>query len=1102
MPAETSEWAIRSDPFSSYRSGFEVRTYRLCRRVLMFHHFPNEPEIRNDCLVRSTDFTYATENTPDLKSRPIYSYLSQVTQTGWRRTATGYARKSLPPLEFTYSEAKINATVQTVAPEYLQNLPGGLDGSTYQWIDLDGDGVAGILTEQAGAWFYKRNLSPLPPENDIDAPAVAKLAPLAVVTRKPNLALAVGAQFMDLAGDGQPDVVQMSGPVRGFFERTEDASWEPFRAFRSWPNIDPHDPNLRFVDLDGDGHADILITHDDVFQWHPSLAEDGFGPAELVAKYYDEEKGPSLVFADGTQSIYLADLSGDGLSDLVRIRNGEVCYWPNLGYGRFGPKVTMDNSPWFDAPDLFDQRRIRLADIDGSGTTDIIYLHGNGVRIYFNLSGNAWSDAEELPSFPAIDNLASIQVLDLLGNGTACLVWSSPLPGNSGRQMRYIDLMGGQKPHLLIKTVNNLGAETHVNYAPSTKFYLMSQRRGKPWLTKLPFPVHVVERVITYDYVSRNRFVTRYAYHHGYFDGPEREFRGFGCVEQWDTEQFAPPGGSSMPADTNYNPDDTPPDTNHDPATDVPAVRTVTWFHTGAYIDGAKFSRHFEDEYFREPGLSDDDAEKLLLDDTIPPTEVLLPAATRQTYAFDADELREAARALKGSILRQEIYAQDGSTKEIYPYSVSERNYTIECLQPQESNRFAVFFAHPRETIDYHYERNPADPRVSHALTLETDEFGNVLKSAAVGYGRRTQVVQLDEKGNPVLDGEGKPTVIDNPGLTAATSDDKNKPILTPADQDSQTQTLVTYSENVFARLPDNLPDLDDNYRVPLPCETRTYELTGYGSVPDAVRLTIGDFVQENADGTASLIFDKDCNCEDTPGADKERRLFEHSRTLFRPDDLGVAAGDAKTSMAFGTMGARAIPAETYKLAFTGDLLNKVFSRRRSGQPDENLLPDPPASLLSDKGPSGGGYVDLDGNGNWWVPSGRIYYSQGVSDDASTEFDTAQNHFFLPKRFVDPFLHATIIGYDGPSGSPYDLAVAQTVDPLGNQIQAEYDYRTLQPKLVTDPNSNQTAATFDILGMVTATAIMGKPGENKGDELSGFTVDLAQADVGAPVCHG
>lgn len=32
-------WSVRPDSFSSYRSGFELRTYRLCRRALMFHRF-------------------------------------------------------------------------------------------------------------------------------------------------------------------------------------------------------------------------------------------------------------------------------------------------------------------------------------------------------------------------------------------------------------------------------------------------------------------------------------------------------------------------------------------------------------------------------------------------------------------------------------------------------------------------------------------------------------------------------------------------------------------------------------------------------------------------------------------------------------------------------------------------------------------------------------------------------------------------------------------------------------------------------------------------------------------------------------------------------
>jgi hypothetical protein len=264
----------------------------------------------------------------------------------------------------------------------------------------------------------------------------------------------------------------------------------------------------------------------------------GFGPARRISKPWDEERGPAVVFADPEQTIYLADMSGDGPSDLVRIRNGSICYWPNLGFGRFGAKVVMDNAPWFDHSDRFDNQRIRLADIDGSGTTDIIYLSANGVDLYSNQSGNGWTSAIRLEAFPPVDNLSSVVVNDLLGNGTACLVWSSPLPGDARHQMRYVDLMDGNKPHLLVKIVNNMGAETHVHYAPSTRFYLQDKQAGKPWLTRLPFPVHVVDRVETFDRISRNHFTTRYAYHHGYFDGLEREFRGFGMVEQWDTEEF------------------------------------------------------------------------------------------------------------------------------------------------------------------------------------------------------------------------------------------------------------------------------------------------------------------------------------------------------------------------------------------------------------------------------------------------------------------------------------------------------------------------------------------------------------------------------------
>ncbi len=1031
LPTEGTPWSVRHDPFSSYRAGFEVRTYRLCQRVLMFHHFPGEEGVGVNCLVRSTDFTYRYEQDSEDPRNPIHSVLTSVSQCGYKRQADGYLKRSLPPLEFEYSEAKIHDEVNEVDSESLENLPYGLDNGLYQWVDLDGEGLSGILSQQGRGWFYKTNLSPINVRKENgEQILIARFGSLERVTEQPSLvALASGGQqLLDLAGDGQLDLVELDRPTPGFYERTHDERWETFRPFTSVPNLDWDNPNLRFVDLTGDGHADIFISEDDAFCWHPSLAEAGFGPPELVRKALDEENGPRVVFADGTQSIYLADISGDGLTDLVRIRNGEVCYWPNMGYGHFGAKVTMDNAPWFDATDQFDQRRIRLADIDGSGVTDILYLGRDGVRIYYNQSGNSWSDARTLAGFPHIDNLSAVAALDLLGNGTACLVWSSPLPGDARQAMRYIDLMGGQKPHLLVKSVNNLGAETHIHYAPSTKFYLEDKLAGQPWITRLPFPVHVVERVDTYDYISRNRFVTRYAYHHGFFDGEEREFRGFGRVDQWDSEEFAALTDTGDLAEI----------TNIDSTSHVHPVLTKTWFHTGTYVGRNHVSNFFAGlldqkdlgEYYREPGLSDEQAKKLLLDDTVLPGELTV------------DEEGEACRALKGAMLRQEVYALDGTDKQDHPYAVTEQNFTIKQLQPEAGNRHAVFFTHPREAINYHYERNPEDPRIAHALTLEVDDYGNVLKEAVIGYGRR-------------------------PGLSPLQGDDKQK----------QKQSLITYTKNEVSNPIDAAINDSDNCRTPLPSETRTYELTGFKPANNADRFSFDEWVKNDfalIESATEIAYEEVADL-----TQKQMRLIEHIRTLYRKDDLTAFSP-------LGEVEPLALPGESYKLVFTPGLLAKVYKR---GQ--ENLLPSPVTALNGD-----GGYVDLDGNGNWWIPSGRVFFHHDANASPAQELAYAQQHFFLPHRFRDPFGNSSLVAYDKDANSKeYDLLVSATHDALGNEVKAEHDYRMLQPRLVTDPNGNRSEVAFDALGLVVGTAVMGKTTEMLGDSLAAFAPDLSAQQI-------
>ena len=249
------------------------------------------------------------------------------------------------------------------------------------------------------------------------------------------------------------------------------------------------------LDLNGDGKPEILISEDTVFTWYPSDGRKGFSPARKSPKPFDEEAGPSVVFADEKHTLFLADMSGDGMTDLVRISNGEVCYWPNLGYGKFGEKVAMDNAPRFDYPDAFNPDRLRLADIDGSGVPDIIYLGKNKFSCWMNLGGNSFSAMPfEIDSFPEIHDNVKIAVTDLLGNGVACIVWSGSLSKDVRAPIKYIDLMNSRKPHVMVSYKNNMGKEVSLEYMASTKFYIEDKLNGHPWVTKLHFPVQCVAK--------------------------------------------------------------------------------------------------------------------------------------------------------------------------------------------------------------------------------------------------------------------------------------------------------------------------------------------------------------------------------------------------------------------------------------------------------------------------------------------------------------------------------------------------------------------------------------------------------------------------------
>jgi RHS repeat-associated protein len=858
-------WKSREDAFSSYRAGFEIRTYRRCQRVLHFHCFPEltrelypeettEESLSAPYLVESMEFCY-NKNLPTQKftaeEQQGFSFLTKVIQYGhkWDSNAQRYRSRSLPPFDFEYSGHQWDTTLKDVPEESIQGAPIGIDNAEYQWIDLYNEGISGILTEQGDGWYYKSNLGG------------GKFTPPKIVTPKPSFSgIRSGLlQIQDLKGNGQKYLVSQQVEPKGFFELSPESEWRPFREFEQLPNRPLNDPYAKFMDLNGDGIPELIISEEDLFLWYPAKGEKGYDPAIAVHKATDEEQGPAIVFADATQSIFLADMSGDGMSDIVRIRNGEVCYWANMGYGRFGAKVSMENPPVFDYPEKFNPNYIRLADIDGSGTPDIIYLGHDEFQVWINQQGNNWTVGPKITRpFPKLDSEADIHALDFLGTGTTCIVWSSPLPAEAGRPLRYMDLMRSKKPHLMSRYRNNFGKTTELEYRPSTHFYLKAKREGTPWITRLPFPVHVLSKTVVRDQVSESHFTMEYEYHHGYYDYEEREFRGFGRVDTYDTEEYDH-YLEAKAADANSN-------QTTEPKFCQPTVKTKTWFHTGAFLEKENILQQFEKEYFKQSPY-------------LPDAVIELPDGM-EFWDLSVEEYREALRACKSMPLRSETYALDDTDLMDLPYTVTETNAHIQLLQGRENNRHAVFVVKESETIALQFERKTDDPRIAHTLNLEIDELGNILKSASVVYPRREENIVAD--------------------------------LPDPVKREQRKQHIIL-TENAYTNDIGDLYNDSVDFRHRNLCETKTFELKGVPIQKDHF-LSLEEL---------SMEVEKAVEIEYQVTPDErttQKRIIEHVRTLFADE-----TEQFKKPLRFRVQNRLGLPYENYQLAFTNTLAQNLY---------------------------------------------------------------------------------------------------------------------------------------------------------------------------------
>ncbi|KAF1823158.1 SpvB-domain-containing protein, partial [Dissoconium aciculare CBS 342.82] len=823
---EKNPWSARKDPYSSYRSGYEVRCYRVCMRILMFHHIPEELGC-SDYLIHSTDLMYhESVHCYKLKSVQSIGYIAspQLRPSDTPVAVEQYEKQGLPPLQFEYTRGVTKEELQAVQPKYCYDIESfsdiaSLGSSTVSWVDIMGEGIPSVLITSGDEWYLKQNLSAASRSRQSTTVANTyelRLSALKSIPIRPSLR-GQNVSLQDVGANGSLDLLCQDDTTQGFFKSRAPESrtgedlivWDEFKLFSQYPNFDSA-TFVRHLDMTGDGTADALVFANNELMWYRSLGETGYDPPSRVVVAPGTLDSPVVLLSQEDQSIYLADMSGDGLSDLVQIRNGLVRYWPNTGNGTFGEAVHMDASPVFDDDAAFSPTKLYLGDIDGSGTTDLVYNRDGIVTIYLNESGNGFSTPIALSTMIPHTQNHTLSMIDLFGNGTSCLVWSSDLPSHQGQtSLQYIDLTKGLKPHLLCKASNGLGAVSEFSYAPSTSYYLRDKMSGSPWLTRLPFPVHCVDTVAKTDLITGRKFVQRFSYHHGAYDHDDCEFAGFAMVEQWDTDLSYVVAGTEDASNWTTG-------LNSEPA------HTKAWYHTGV--------------------LSHDE---------------LRVSLARE---YHRPLTRQATRALRGTLLREEVSAGDASLTSSPPYQINDHASTIKILQRcLRSGVMAVIHKSDRESVVTNVERQTnSEPKISHSMVLARDKYGRVTEEAQIHYGRN------------------------KPDLS-----------LSATDQNIQGKTTIEYTFTEFTK---DVYDPGRVYRLPAPLSMKKF----------AREITLNKdkrYVPSEIRGMFKDSESKDSNL---------RQLVSHTEIRYRKDDLTDVTN---------TLESLALPGAAYHLCLTPQML-------------------------------------------------------------------------------------------------------------------------------------------------------------------------------------
>ena len=612
------QYEIRGDAFDDYRATFSTRLEQRLTRL----------EVRSrGQLVRAYNLAYAYQPgdlTPDQVA--IQSTYVDLGVTLLKRVVqvdrSGSDANFLPPLIFTYSGLDLTKAQERgfVAPPDLDLAePSG----RVQLADLDGDALPDLFsTPIEGAALAQRACLN---RGEVTAGGVPRLsfAPSRLVQSSSPVDLAL------------PDTVVHDPKGKGLVDLSALLSDGPNKRLETFGNrarLDVIDENrLGFSQEDVQStvleNPPAFVTYSDAGTRQMDINFDkrgdfvnlqpGFGSMQVNTFYVtrggawtarETQLPPTYPLANTFDStngqanpcVHLADMNGDRMLDLLCLRvdnsaGGQrisVSYWPLTGLGRYGDERALSNMPGdtFDIGDL-DLRDVFVDDFTGDGLSDVLVIDGTGpeatLMLRVNIAGRRWSTPyvrTGLPRYAPRDpiNPTVLRMADLNANGSVDLLFRNTSPANT---ITYLELLPQGRPSVLNGIDNSLGKRTTIVYGSAAEDEQLARQAGNPWRTFAPFALEVVRQIRTTSGQDLNgdgredTAVSEFRYRDPYYDGFEREFRGFSFaqrVDYGDDFVFEPATGL-MNVTTHWNRSRTP-----TAQVSGPSLVSRFRFHTGS----------------------------------------------------------------------------------------------------------------------------------------------------------------------------------------------------------------------------------------------------------------------------------------------------------------------------------------------------------------------------------------------------------------------------------------------------------------------------------------------------------------------------------------